>query len=186
MKKKIFELRNNNFDIFENENDFVLYNIVAINQKEPDITDKQIKTEIIELVNQKNKFEYNKDLLDKIRNNEFSDNDFLQMGKNQIKTTKLNSIKDNKKFEINVVELLYSLPVNTFTLVNDESNNIYLVKIKKFQNETIDNDQLEQYINKQNSNIKNTMLKSYDLFLNDKYDVEINQKTIERVKNYFQ
>ena len=30
------------------------------------------------------------------------------------------------------------------------------------------------------------MLKSYDLFLNDKYDVEINQKTIERVKNYFQ
>ena len=186
IEKKIFELKNNNFDIFENENDFVLYNIVAINQKEPDITDKQIKTEIIELVNHKNKFEYKKDLVDKIRNNEFSNNDFLQMGKNQIKTTKLNSIKDNKKFEINAVELLYSLPVNTFTLVNDESNNIYLVKIKKFQNETIDNDQLEQYINKQNSNIKNTMLKSYDLFLNDKYNVVLNQKTIDRVKNFFQ
>jgi peptidyl-prolyl cis-trans isomerase D len=29
-------------------------------------------------------------------------------------------------------------------------------------------------------------LKSYDLFLNEKYNVILNQKTIERVKNYFQ
>ena len=45
---------------------------------------------------------------------------------------------------------------------------------------------LKEYINKQNSNIKNNMLKSYDLYLNDKYKVELNQKTIERVKNFFQ
>ena len=44
----------------------------------------------------------------------------------------------------------------------------------------------KEYINKQNSNIKNNMLKSYDLYLNDKYKVELNQKTIERVKNFFQ
>ena len=44
----------------------------------------------------------------------------------------------------------------------------------------------KEYINKQNSNIKNSMLKSYDLFLNDKYKVVLNQKTIERVKNFFQ
>ena len=33
---------------------------------------------------------------------------------------------------------------------------------------------------------KNTLLKSYDLFLNNKYNVSLNQKTIERVKNFFQ
>ena len=33
---------------------------------------------------------------------------------------------------------------------------------------------------------KNTLLKTYDLFLNNKYDVVLNQKTIERVKNFFQ
>ena len=49
-----------------------------------------------------------------------------------------------------------------------------------------DNENFKEYINKQNSNIKNTMLKSYDLFLNDKYNVVLNQKTIERVKNFFQ
>ena len=32
---------------------------------------------------------------------------------------------------------------------------------------------------------KNSLLKSYDLFLNNKYQVQLNQKTIDRVKNYF-
>ena len=56
------------------------------------------------------------------------------MSEGKIETTKLNSIKDNKKFEINAVEVLYSLPLNSFTLINDEKNDIYLAKIKKFQN----------------------------------------------------
>ena len=30
------------------------------------------------------------------------------------------------------------------------------------------------------------MLKSYDLYLNEKYKVVLNKKTIERVKNFFQ
>ena len=83
---------------------------------------------------------------------------------------------------------MYSLPVNSFTLINDEKNNIYLAKIKKFENKILDNksDKLEKYIEKQNSISKNTLLKSYDLFLNDKYNVVLNQKTIERVKNFFQ
>ena len=66
-------------------------------------------------------------------------------------------------------------------------SNIYLVKIKNFQNETMENkDKINEYINKQNSNLKNNMLKSYDLYLNSRYDVTLNQKTIERVKNFFQ
>ena len=83
---------------------------------------------------------------------------------------------------------MYSLPINSFTLINDEENNIYLAKVKNFETQTIDsNDELfKEYINKQNSNIKNNMLKSYDLYLNDKYKVELNKKTIERVKNFFQ
>ena len=186
IEKKIFELKNNNYDIFEIGNDYVLYKINDIKQKKPDLSDKETKKEIIELVNQKNKFDYNKDLLDKIRNMQFDNDDFLKMATDKIENLELNSIKDNKKFEINAVEILYSLPINSFTLINDEKNNIYIAKVKKFQNEPKNNEKLNEYINKQNSNIKNTMLKSYDLFLNDKYKVVLNQKTIERVKNFFQ
>ena len=188
IEKKIFESRTNKFDIFEDKNNFILYNIENIAQREPNLNDNQIKKEILQLVFQKNKFDYNKDLLEKIANKNFDNNDFLKMGNENIKTEKLNSIKDNNKFDIAAVEVLYSLPIDSFTLVNDEENNIYLAKIKKFDIEKFDNnsDEFKNYIDKQNSNKKNSLLKSYDLFLNEKYDVIINQKTIERVKNFFQ
>ena len=188
IEKKIFELRNNKFDIFENKNDYILYNVKNVAETEPDLNDKQIKQEVIELVSQKNKFDYNKDLLDKITNKQFNNANFLQMGKGNIQTTKLNSIRDNKMFEINAVEVLYSLPVNSFTLINDEKNNIYLAKVKKFEEETVSaNDKkFQEYISKQKTNSKNNLLKSYDLLLNDKYNVSLNQKTIQRVKNFFQ
>jgi peptidyl-prolyl cis-trans isomerase D len=187
IEKKIFELRNNKFDIFENKNDYILYEISNIEEKKPDLNDKETKEEVLNLVFQKNKFDYNRTLLEKINNNEFSNDDFLNMGKDKIEITKLNSIRDNKKFEINAVEILYSLPVNSFTLINDEKNNIYLAKIKKFENKIVenDNDKLNEYVEKQKTNQKNSLLKSYDLLLNEKYNVTLNQKTIERVKNYF-
>ena len=188
IEKKIFELKNNKIDIFENGDDFVLFEISKIDQKIPDLKDTQIKNEILELVYQRDKFDYNKKLLDRISNKKFDNNNFTDMGKNLIQNTKLNSIRDNKKFEINAVEILYALPINSFTLINDDKNNIFLAKVKKFETQTIDsNDDLfKKYINKQNSKIKNNMLKSYDLYLNNKYKVELNQKTIERVKNFFQ
>ncbi len=186
IEKKIFELRNNNFDIFEQEDSYILYKINDIQERKPDLTDAETRNEVIELIYQKNKFEYNKRLLDKIRSKEFNNEEFIKMSKSRVKTIELNSIKDNKKFEINSVELLYSLPVNSFTLINDEENNIYIAKIKSFKNKIIDEKKINEYLNKQNSNIKNSVLKSYDFYLNDKYNVVLNQKTIERVKNFFQ
>jgi len=188
IEKKIFELRNNKIDVFEFENNYIFYNIKNIEERTPDLNDNQTKQEIIKLVKQKNKFEYNQKLLEKIKNNNFSENDFLNMGVNLIKKENINSIRDNKKFEINAVKMMYSLPINSFTLINDDKNNIYLAKIKNFINENFDgNDKnYNEYSIKEKSINRNTMLKSYDMFLSDKYDIVINQKSIERVKNFFQ
>ena len=187
VEKKIFELKGTDFDIFELGDDYVLYKIQKNESREPDITNSQTKEEILDLIFQKNKFDYNTNLIEKIKNNEFNDNDFIQMGQQNIKTAQLNSIRDNKKFDINAVKILYSLPINSFTLINDEKENIYLAKVKDYQVELIDNNnEIIDYTNKQNSNLKNNMLKSYDLYLNSRYNVTLNQKTIERVKNFFQ
>ena len=187
VEKKIFELKGTDFDIFELGDDYVLYKIQKNESREPDITNSQTKEEILDLIFQKNKFDYNTNLIEKIKNNEFNDNEFIQMGQQNIKTAKLNSIRDNKKFDINAVKILYSLPINSFTLINDEKENIYLAKVKDYQVELIDNNnEIIDYTNKQNSNLKNNMLKSYDLYLNSRYNVTLNQNTIERVKNFFQ
>ena len=165
-----------------------IYKIENIEQKKPDLNDNQIKKEVMELISQKNKFDYNRGLLEKIQNKEFTEDDFLNLGKNKIKSIKLNSIKDNNTFEINSVQMLYSLPTNSFTLINDENDNIYLAKIKDYDDMTKQMEQkdFEKFLSKENTKIRNDILKSYDLFLNKKYDVDINQTAINNVKNLFQ
>ncbi len=187
IEKKIFEARNNEFDIFEFNDDYIIYKIIKSEQRSPNLNDLVLREEILGLIYERNKYEYNKDLIKKIDEKKFNDENFVKMGSNKIENLILNSVQDNKKFNIKAVELMYSLPVNSFTLINDEMSNIYLAKIKNFQNETMENNnKINEYASKQNSNLKNNMLKSYDLYLNSRYDVTLNQKTIERVKNFFQ
>ena len=186
IEKKIFELKNNTFDIFESENEYILYKIDKSEQRTPDLTDPEIKNEITELIHQKNKFDYNKNLIDEITNKSFTNEKFLKMSQNNISTITLNSVRDNKKFEINAVKLLYSLPEKSFTLINDEQNNIYLAKVKKFEKVSFTDDNYNDNLGKQNSNARQSILRSYDIFLNDKYEVTLNQKTIQRVKNFYQ
>jgi peptidyl-prolyl cis-trans isomerase D len=186
--KKIYSVRANNFDIFENSENYVIYKIENLEMKKPDLSDDQTKKEILELVTQKNKFDYNRSLLEKIRDKNFTEEDFVNLGINEIQSLKLNSIKDNKKFEINSVQMLYSLPLKSITLINDENDNIYLAKINSYDNANlqISSDDYDQYSSKENTRIKNGILKTYDLFLNQKYNVDINQAAINNVKNLFQ
>ena len=84
--------------------------------------------------------------------------------------------------------MLYSLPSNSFALINDENNDIYLVKIKNYKDVNLQllSDDYKQFFDKENSRIRNDILKSYDIFLNTKYNVSINQTAINNVKNLFQ
>ena len=109
------------------------------------------------------------------------------MSANSREYISLNSINDNNTFEANSVKMLYSLPINSFTLVNDKDNKIYLVKIVDAKNNsynTTDENYLK-FVQEQNTDNRKSILQSYDQLLNKKYKVQLNQKTIDRVKNYF-
>ena len=79
------------------------------------------------------------------------------------------------------------MPVNSYTLVNDNNNNIFLTKVIKFYEKDISKmtKDFANYQNIGNLKIKNNIFSSYDYFLNKKYKIKINEKTLERVKNYF-
>ncbi len=184
---KVYSNRSFKIDLIENENDFILFDIKDSYNLAPDISDVSTKNEIVELLYQKNKFDINKEILDKIQNKEFNNNEFFEMGNESIKEVTITSIEDNNKFTSNSVKILYALPIKSFTIVNDKYNKIYLVKIINSQIKSFEKDSTDylKFINKQNTNNKASILKSYDIFLNNKYKVELNHKTIDRVKNYF-
>ena len=187
IKNKIYSSRNNTTDIIEDSGSYTFYNISKTNNKLPDISDERFKKQITNLLFEKEKYEFNKNILDQINQNKFNQNSFTELGGDKIEKIKLNSIKDNKKFEINSIKILYSLPINSFTLIADDQNNVYVAKTLNYDVENID-DKSKKFTDikiEEGAENKNSILKSYDFFLNDKYDVVVNEQTIDRVKNYF-
>ena len=187
IEDKIFNAKSEKTGLLENNNDYIFYNIDNVITKSPDLTNEQSVSDMKKLVFEKNKFDFNRKILEEINNKSFNEAKFDELGSEISESITLNSIKDNKKFNINSVRVLYSLPVGSFTLINDDQNNIYLSKNESLSNEAIDYESPEykSFAATQLSNDRKNILQSYDTFLNDKYTVDVNKQTLERVKNYF-
>ena len=183
----IYSKRSSEVDLIENGDNFLLYSITNKFDRGPDLTDQDTKEEIRELVYQKGKFDLNRSVLEEIQNKKFNDNKFKEMAGYSKEYLTINSIRDNNRFEANSVKILYSLPLNSYTLVNDKENKIYLVKLVNSKKNTFSetDENYLNFVNNQNTNTRKTILQSYDQLLNSKYQVQLNQKTIDRVKNYF-
>ena len=183
----IYSKRSSSIDLIENGDNFLLYSITNKYDRGPDLGDQNTKDEIQELVYQKGKFDLNRSVLEEIQNKKFDDNKFREMAGFSKEYLTINSINDDATFEANSVKMLYSLPNNSFTLVNDKENKIYLVKLVSSKKNTFSetDENYLNFVNNQNTNTRKTILQSYDQLLNTKYQVQLNQKTIDRVKNYF-
>jgi len=183
----IYSKKSTKLDIIENGDNFLLYSITDKYELAADLNDEATRDDMIELVYQKGKFDLNRSVLEKIQKKEFDNNKFNEMGANNLKTISLNSINDHNTFEENSVKILYSLPINSFTLVSDKDNEIYLVKVinSKDNPYSENDDNYLKFVQIQNTENRKNILASYDQLLNNKYNVQLNQKTIDRVKNYF-
>jgi len=183
----IYSKKSSKLDIFESGDNYILYSIENEYDRSPDLNDEIVKGEIVELIYQKGKFDYNRKIIEEIQSDEFNENKFTELSSDKIQSGSINSINDDKLFETNSIKMLYSLPQNSFSLVSNTNNQIFLVKIKDVIKNTI-NKQDEEYkgfVNSQNTNNRKSILQSYDTLLNNKYQVQLNQKTIDRIKNYF-
>tara|TARA_Y100000590_G_scaffold431714_1_gene546767 strand:+ start:69 stop:1499 length:1431 start_codon:yes stop_codon:yes gene_type:complete len=190
-EEKIYQKRNEDkIQLIDEDKFYVLYEISKINKILPNLEDKNFQKKIKEILYEKSKYEYNFKLINDINNKKFNETNFVNLSNDNsatIEETQLNSVEDNNRFDISSVKLLYALPVNSFTLISDEEQNIYLAHVIKSKQANIKkgSKEYENYNNEANKKIKNNMFSSYDFFLNKKYKVKINQKTLERVKNYY-
>ena len=191
IENKIYELRkDDNFALIDQDEYYLLFKIEKVNSRLPNINDKKFVEDVRKILFQKGKYEYNKNLLDKINKKNFNDNEFKKIAnsdQSKIQDLTFNSVRDNKTFSIDSVKIIYSLPINSYTLIADDNDNIYIAKIIKedFIEVSKTDKMLNIYKEQSSTNIKKNLYSSYDIFLNSKYNIKINEKTIERVKNYF-
>ncbi len=183
----IYQNKSTKLNLIENGDNFLLYNVDKEYSKSPNLNDYKTKSELTELIYQKGKFDFNRKILEEIQSKEFNNSKFEDLGNNDLLNLEVKTINDETTFDVNSIKMLYTLPVNSFTLVNDKDNNIFLVKIsdskKNFFNKS-DEDYV-QFVKNQNTDNRKSILQSYDQLLNNKYQVKVNQKSVDRVKNYF-
>jgi ATP-dependent Lon protease, bacterial type len=173
--------------LVDNNDHYLLFKINKIEKKLPDINSDQFRQEINLNLKNEFKFNYNKKLIEDIQNKNLKYNDLKNFSKSkEIKKVNISSIRDNNKFSADSIKLIYSLPEKSFVLINDDENKIYLAFIKKIINENkITEEDLKNYSFKSNSEIRDTLYSSYDIYLSEKYEIKVFQNTIERLKNNF-
>ena len=187
IENMIYNSRKDKIEILENNGTYVFYNIDNSSSRIPNLENIIFKNQIRNLLFQQKKYEFNKNILDKINGKTFNQASFDEFSKNNIKEIRLDSIKDSKKFEKNSIQILYSLPINSFTLIANKENNVFVAKTVHYEEDNINKNSTNftKISAEERAQSKNNILKSYDLFLNNRYQVVVNEKTLERVKNYF-
>ena len=180
----------NEIKLFDNGNEFIIININKINKLLPDLNSNKFILKIKEMIVDENKFELNKSILKKINTNNFSENDFSEMAINnnlKIKSFQINDIRDSKDFHPDSVKEIFNLNTKSYTFAVDRDFNTYLVFIENINNKKInkENSDYKKYFFASNMNLKKNIFTSYDNYLQTKYKLTINQKTLNTVKNYF-
>ena len=188
--EEIYSKRNQDkLQLIDKNDYYLIFEISNINKKIPNQSNKDFIKSVKKNVILKKKFEFNKELYEKIDDKLFNDDEFIKISKdkNNIKAITLKNLNDINFFDSESVELIYTLPNKSFTLVTGETNKVYLTKIKDIYYSNIDknDNNISEYSTKSNNDIINNIYTSYDLSLNTKYNVKIFNQTIERVKNYF-
>ena len=190
--EKIFKnAKKNKIELLDQNDFYLLYEITKVEEILPSLENTNFITKVEEIMFNKSKNDFNYDLIKKISEKNFNQKNFDEISLSSylgIENVEISSITDIKKFTTDSVKHLYSLPKNSFGLIGDKNQNIYLIKVLKISENNISasSENYKKYNDLTNVKIRDSMYRSYDFYLNNKYKVKINEKTFERVKNYFQ
>jgi peptidyl-prolyl cis-trans isomerase D len=187
IENKIYNSRNDKIEILEDNEKFIFYQIDNITSKLPSLVDKKFTKHIKNLLFQKTKIEYIKNIRDQLDKKEFNEASFNELASGEIAKTQIKSVKDISKFEANSIEVLYSLSINEFTLIADKENNIFIAKIISYEDPKIlqDSNKLKAISNEASAENRNGILNSYNYLINNKYKLIVYDTTLDRVKDYF-
>ena len=189
---RIFELKFkevNDINLLEYENEFALVIIDEIKNSIPNIVSKKFKEKIIKGLINRNIYEYNAKLMAKINTNSLAESDFVKLAKKSqtdIENISINGIRDNNFFSTKSNNQIFKLHEKNFTIVDEiEKNKTFLVWVKEIQKPSLDktSDEYDKYYHETIIGLKNNIYSSFDHYINQKYKVEINYKTLERLKN---
>ena len=106
----------------------------------------------------------------------------------ELKEYKISNLKQNEIFAEGIIKRIFLTKDGEIDLITDSTltKNFLILPIKtQYKKIEKNSNEFEQYEAKARLNLVNKIYKTFDENLNKKYKVELNRKTIDRVKNSF-
>jgi peptidyl-prolyl cis-trans isomerase D len=178
-------------EVINLEGRYYLAEISNIEKKNKLISDPEVREALNAQLSFKNKIEKNTSIAKDISLGAYDDNNFKKFADDnglEIKDYKISSLKQNDIFGEGLVKRIFLTEDNETNLItNSTLTKTFLISTKKTVYTDLNkaSNNYEKYEAKARLNLINKIYKSYDDSVNQKYKVELNQRTIDRVKNSF-
>ena len=190
--KKIYYIKTTRApEVINIDGKYYLAEIKDIEKKNKPITDSEVLEALKAQLNFKDKIEKNTSIAKEIGLGAYDGENLKKFANDnslEIKDYKLSSLKQNDIFNEALVKRIFSIKDGETNLLTNSTLTktfIILTKNTKYKNLNKTGNDFERYEAKARLNLINKIYKSYDESVNQKYEVELNQKTIDRVKNSF-
>jgi len=191
--KKIYNIKMPQFpEIINIDSKYYLAEIKNEEKKNKPMNDPEVLEALNAQLNFKEKIENNTSLAKDISLGAFDGENYKKFANENglvVKDYKISSLKQNDIFSEGLIKQIFLTKDGDINLLtNNTLTKSFLISTKKTEYKKLDknSNEFEQYEAKARLNLINKIYQSYDENANQKYKVEVNQRTIDRVKNSFQ
>ena len=163
-----------------------------LERKNKSINDPEVLEALNAQLSFKEKIEKNTSLVKDISMGAFDDNRFKKFADENsltVQNYKISNLKQNDIFEEGLIKRIFLTKDGQINLITNSTltkSFLILTKNTEYKNLNKNSNEFEQYEAKARLNLINKIYQSYDENVNQKYNVKLNQRTIDRVKNSFQ
>ena len=170
---------------------YYIVEMTKVSQVQKEKNNKEVRESIIAQIKIENKISENSKLAKDISIKKFTRSEMDVFAKKNdlvVESTILTKIKDNNTFSSGIIKRIFATKDDDVDLITNSNltKNFLILTIKtKYNDINKDSKEFEKYEAKARLNLINKIYKTYDDNLNQKYEVQLNTKTIDRVKNSF-
>jgi len=188
----IFSVTNEEITYLSEKKDkYYIVEIIRTEKIYMDFDNQTVVTDIKKKLENLQKRKLLSEIISKINQKKFLKNDFNKFSENKnipIQKITLNNINDNKILNEMVVGQIYAFPEKKIIIANDiKLTKNFLIYIDKVIDVSIneDSEDYEKYFKLAKISITNGLFNTYDKYIKEKYEIDINYKALNTVKNYF-
>ena len=188
--KNVFNLDENETTVLvEHQDKYFIFDFIKTEVIQKTIDDTSIKKDIESKIKKQNKSKILSSLIAKINKNNFSEVDFNKFSKEKevpIQKILIKSINDKEILEKDLVKQIYNHPQKKVVVVASlDLKESFLIFIDEIENASINKNSKDysKYFSIAKLRIVNNLYSTYDAFLKQKYDININYNALNIIKN---